>query len=97
MLSPAPAQRFASEGAASTARADEKLGTGHGASEWSAITLVDFVRATHTPQAITSIEYDTFDHLVANGVIPAYTGHHPRAFPGEPRLSYVPDPPPYPR
>jgi hypothetical protein len=98
MMSPAPAGRFASGEAAgaSTARADEKLGTGHGASEWSVINIVDFVRATNAPQAITSIEYDTWAHLVANGVIPAYAGHHPRAFPGEPRLSYVPDPPPYP-
>src|SRR3569833_162460 len=98
MLSPAPAARFASgeSAGASTARADDKLGTGQGASEWSVINIVDFVRATNAPQAITSIEYDTWVHLVANGVIPAYSGHHPRAFPGEPRLSYVPDPPAYP-
>jgi len=94
MLSPA-APRTASGRLAgsSTARADEKLGTGHGASEWSVISTVDFVRATNAPQAITAIEYDTWDHLVAIGVIPADMGHHPRAFPGEPRLSYVPDPP----
>ena len=99
MQSPAPASRSAAEGTvgAMSARADEKLGTGHGASEWSVINIVDFVRATSAPQAITSIEYDTWDHLVANGVIPSDTGRHPRAFPGEPRLSYVPDPPPYPR
>jgi hypothetical protein len=89
---------MASEGSAGAARAraDEKLGTGHGASEWSVINIVDFVRATNAPQAITSIEYDTWNHLVAKGVIPADTGRHPRAFPAEPRLSYVPDPPSYP-
>jgi hypothetical protein len=99
MRSPAPAaaSRFASgvTAGSSTARADEKLGTGHGASEWSMINTVNFVRATNAPQAVTSIEYDTWDHLAAIGVIPADMGHHPRAFPGEPRLSYVPDPPSY--
>jgi hypothetical protein len=94
---PAPAPRIPSEAAAgaSAARTDEKLGTGHGASEWSVINIVNFVRATKEPKAISTIEYDTWDHLVARGVIPADSGDHPRAFPGEPRLSYVPDPPPY--
>jgi hypothetical protein len=91
----AAAPRSASEGIArpSIAREDEKLGTGHGASEWSVINMVNFVRATIAPQAVSAIEYDTWDHLVANGVIPTDTHRHPRAFPGEPRLSYVPDPP----
>jgi hypothetical protein len=100
MLSPAPAAapRIASQAAASAsaARTDEKLGTGHGVSEWSVINTVNFVRATNEPEAISTIEYDTWDHLVARGVIPADSGHNPRAFPGEPRLSYVPDPSPYP-
>ena len=78
---------------ASKALVDEKLGTAHGASEWSVINTVDFVRATREPQAISLIEYDTWDHLVAKGVIPGNSRHHPQAFPGEPRLSYVPDPP----
>ncbi|MGZ5927094.1 MAG: hypothetical protein ACXWLJ_10480 [Rhizomicrobium sp.] len=95
MPSPAPAERFASGQAAGAAiaRADEKLGTGHGASEWSVINIVDFVRATRTPQAVTMIEYDSWDHLVAAGVIPGDLHRHPHPFPGEPRLSYVPDPP----
>jgi len=78
---------------ASKVLADEKLGTAHGASEWSVINTVDFVRATREPQSIGLIEYDTWDHLVAKGVIPGNSRHHPQAFPGEPRLSYVPDPP----
>jgi len=78
---------------ASKALEDEKLGTAHGASEWSAINMVNFVRATKEPQAISLIEYDTWDHLVAKGVIPGNSRPHPQAFPGEPRLSYVPDPP----
>ena len=78
---------------ASKALEDEKLGTAHGASEWSVVNTVNFVRATKEPQAISSIEYDTWDHLVAKGVIPGNSRHHPQAFPGDPRLSYVPDPP----
>jgi hypothetical protein len=89
----AAAPRSASGSRPSTVLEDEKLGTAHGASEWSVINTVSFVRATNEPQAITSIEYDTWDHLVAKGVIPGNTRHHPQSFPGEPRLSYVPDPP----
>ena len=77
----------------SMARADEKLGTAHGASEWSAIDMVRFIRATAEPEAISTIEYDTWDHLVAHGVIAFTLPRHPQAFPGEPRLGYVPDPP----
>ena len=93
---PPPAARSAYEGAAhpSKALADEKLGTAHGASEWSVINIVSFVRATNQPQEISLIEYDTWDHLVARGIVPGDAQYHPRAFPGEPRLSYVPDPPP---
>jgi hypothetical protein len=97
-LSPAPvipAQRSVTENLnrPSMTPNDEKLGTAHGASEWSVVDTVNFVRATNAPQAVSSIEYDTWDHLVAAGVIPTDTHRHPQAFPGEPRLSYVPDPP----
>ena len=77
----------------SKALEDEKLGTAHGAREWSVINTVSFVRATKEPEAISSIEYDTWNHLVAKGVIPSNSRHRPQPFPGEPRLSYVPDPP----
>jgi len=92
LAAPPPPSRMASQDRA--AHTDEKLGTAHGASEWSHIELVDFVRATATPQAVTTIEYDSWDHLVAAGVIPGDIARHPHAFPGEARLSYVPDPPP---
>ncbi len=94
----APAMRAPKEESMGSSRfskalQDEKLGTAHGAREWSVINTVSFVRATQEPQAITSIEYDTWDHLVAKGVIPGTSRHRPQAFPAEPRLSYVPDPP----
>ena len=92
---PPPAARSASDALSRSfaERTDEKLGTAHGASEWSVIHSVNFIRATSTPQAVSLIEYDTWDHLVARGVIPSPVHPHPQAFPGEPRLSFVPDPP----
>ena len=73
-------------------RRSEKLGTAHGAREWSAVTTVPFERATSYPQQIRRIEYDAYDNLVAAGVIPRPRGpgRPPRPFPGE---GYVPDPP----
>jgi hypothetical protein len=73
---------------------DEKLGTAHGAREWSVTYNVTFVRATLNPQAVRQIEYDTFDHLVASGVIPWNLDHRPQPFPAKPGGNgYVPDPP----
>lgn len=73
---------------------DEKLGTAHGAREWSVVRSVPFVRATSYPQKVQQIEYDTFDHLVASGVIPRYLGYRPRPFPADSEAPrYVPDPP----
>jgi hypothetical protein len=75
---------------------DEKLGTAHGAREWSLTTHVSFVRATPYPQLVRQIEYDTYANLVAGGVVPRdrRDEHRPRAFPSQPRGGgYVPDPP----
>jgi hypothetical protein len=73
---------------------DEKLGTAHGARESSVVHSVTFVRATSYPQKVQQIEYDTFDHLVASGVIPRNVSYRPRPFPAEPEVPrYVPDPP----
>lgn len=76
---------------------DEKLGTAHGAREWSVVGVTTFVRATRYPQNIQEIEYDTYDNLVAGGVIPPspYAEHRPRPFPASPG-GFVPDPPPEP-
>jgi hypothetical protein len=77
-------------------RQDEKLGTAHGAREWSVVNMVSFERATPYPQSVRQIEYDTFDNLVASGVIrlSSNTGHRPRPFPSNPdEAGFVPDPP----
>jgi hypothetical protein len=75
---------------------DDKLGTAHGAREWSVVNLTTFVRATPYPQSVRQIEYDTYANLVACGVIPAprREDHPPRPFPLNPDgEGYVPDPP----
>lgn len=89
----APAAPSARRSAAPESAQGERLGTGHGQREWSAVSTVAFERATAYPQFTSQIEYDSYDNLVACGVIPrgrpAPSG--PRPFPTEP--GYVPDPP----
>jgi len=81
----------------------EKLGTAHGALEESIETHEPFERETSYPQFTRQIEYDSYDNLVAAGVIPRgfFSGqppqHRPQAFPAQPDgAGYVPDPPPGP-
>jgi hypothetical protein len=76
-------------------RDEERLGTGHGAREWSETRIVPFERATSYPQFTLQVQYDTYDHLVAAGVIPSwrYGEPRPRPFPSSPDGGFVPDPP----
>jgi hypothetical protein len=94
---PAPSAAAPAQSAIVTAeRRQEKLGTAHGAREWSAVTEAPFERATDYPQFVSQIEYDSYDNLVASGVIqPAWNGQHrPRPFPSHPPgEGFVPDPP----
>jgi hypothetical protein len=57
------------------------------------VGTVAFERATSYPQFTSQIEYDSYDNLVARGVIPRGqpAPSRPRPFPTEP--GYVPDPP----
>jgi hypothetical protein len=91
----APSARAAPS--AEAAARSEKLGTGHGAREWSAVTTVGFERATSYPQLVRRIEYDSYENLVASGVIPRprpAPPRPPRPFPLSPDGGgYVPDPP----
>jgi hypothetical protein len=93
-IAPSPAEPpAAASRAAPQRRAEEKLGTAHGAREWSVVTNVPFERASAYPQLVRRIEYDSYDRLVASGVIrrpPPDVGRPPRPFPG---AGYVPDPP----
>lgn len=76
-------------------KAAERLGTGHGQREYSVSRETQFQRSTQEPYAITEISYDSFENLVASGVIPAPRQLNPiaspRSFPASP--DFVPDPP----
>ena len=95
---PAQPQAGALEDRASSpgeaARAPQKsttLGTGHGRSEASQATYANFERASASPAEVITIHYDTYDNLLAQGVIvppPVYTRPAPLPFPGQ----FVPDP-----
>jgi hypothetical protein len=72
-----------------------KLGTGHGARETSVVSSTQFDRLSNTPNEVIRIRYDSWDNLVAMGVIqprrpPAPT---PNAFPESAVSQFVPDPP----
>jgi hypothetical protein len=81
-------------GYAENSRRDEKLGTAHGAREWSETQVASFERATSYPMFTTQIEYNTYDNLVASGVIPSwrYGERQPRPFPSDVDGQFVPDP-----
>jgi hypothetical protein len=77
------------------ARQVEKLGTGHGQREHSHVNYTTFTRATTSPAEVVTIHYDSRENLMAMGVIPPPRHpypHHPRPFPAEPQLGFVPDP-----
>ena len=72
-----------------------KLGTGHGEREYSHVGHTDFKRLQSEPNEIVRIRYDSYDHLVAMGVIkrPRLASPAVDPFPGSPTQKYVPDPP----
>jgi hypothetical protein len=79
LSSPAPAQ---------------KLGTGHGARESSYVQDTTFDRLSSTPNELIKIRYDSYENLVAMGVVPSRpVWQHPNPFPDSALQSYVPDPP----
>ena len=72
-----------------------KLGTGHGARETSVVGETQFERLSNTPNEVIRIRYDSWDNLVAMGIIqprrpPAPT---PNAFPESAVSQFVADPP----
>ena len=74
--------------------ADAKLGTGHGAREWSQARQVAFQRDSHHPVEVHALRYDSERNLVALGVIPPPWRHprHPRPQPDPFPVGFVPDP-----
>ena len=86
-----------SAGNSSIAKSMEKLGTGHGEREYSYVEATAFTRASNQPDEIIRIRYDSYERLVAMGVIQRPHGYPraPDAFPDAPFARYVPDPPQY--
>jgi len=79
----------------SPAPAAPKLGTGHGAREYSYVTYTAFERMQDQPNEIVSIHYDRLENLVAMGIVKAPHRASPvvNPFPDSPGHQYVPDPP----
>jgi hypothetical protein len=72
----------------------QKLGTGHGAREASYVQTTRFDRLSSTPNEVVKIRYDSYENLLAMGVVrsrpaPPLT---PNPFPDS-WHGYVPDPP----
>ncbi len=71
-----------------------KLGTGHGARETSYVQDTTFDRLSSTPNELIKIRYDSYENLVAMGVVPARPEwQRLNPFPDSPIQRYVPDPP----
>ena len=82
---------FDADSIARAPRQAARLGTGHGRSEASQVTYTSFERASTAPAEIITIHYDTYENLLAQGVIyqpPVYARPTPVPFPGQ----FVPDP-----
>jgi hypothetical protein len=76
-------------GATAPQRQLDKLGTGHGEREPSAVAFTGFRRASTQPDEVLTIYYDRYENLVARGIIPAAFSH-PQPFPAA--VGFVPDP-----
>jgi hypothetical protein len=72
-----------------------KLGTGHGEREYSYVNHTQFLRMQDHPNEVIRIRYDSFENLLALGIVkrprPAAPWANP--FPASPDQQYVPDPP----
>jgi hypothetical protein len=72
----------------------QKLGTGHGAREASYVQNTTFDRLSTTPNELIKIRYDSYENLVAMGIVPTHPAWQtPNPFPDSSKQSYVPDPP----
>jgi hypothetical protein len=91
----APAAAASQSGLAARAAAPaERLGTGHGEREYSYVVDTEFHRMQPQPNEVIRIRYDSFENLVAMGIIrmPRPAPRAPDPFPGSPERHFVPDP-----
>jgi hypothetical protein len=76
--------------------AGTRLGTAHGQREWSVSQRTHFERASPSPEQVVQLNYDSYERLVAAGIIPSaatpYASARPRPFPSN-QPGFVPDPP----
>ena len=86
----APSEKQAESRVGALAKSEERLGTGHGAREYSHVDNTTFERATRFPAEQLSIWYDSYRNLVAQGIIERPIARRdPQPFPN----GFVPDPP----
>ncbi|HEX4618610.1 MAG TPA: hypothetical protein VH135_02710 [Steroidobacteraceae bacterium] len=73
----------------------QRLGTGHGQREYSYAVDTEFHRMQAQPNEVIRVRYDSFENLVAVGIIrqPHPTPRAPDPFPGSEPRHFVPDPP----
>jgi hypothetical protein len=74
---------------------EARLGTGHGEREYSYVVDTEFHRMQSQPNEVIRIRYDSFENLVAMGIIrkPRPSLGVPDPFPGSEQRRFVPDPP----
>jgi len=74
---------------------EPRLGTGHGEREYSYAVDTEFHRMQAQPDEVIHIRYDSFENLVAMGIIRQQrpTPRTPDPFPGSEQRRFVPDPP----
>jgi len=77
------------------AQPDTRLGTGHGEREYSYVVDTEFRRMQREPNEVIRIRYDSFENLVAMGIVRPGDGAAsvPNPFPRSHEQRYVPDPP----
>jgi hypothetical protein len=95
LTSPSPAPKSEEVQPYTNSVPAEKLGTGHGAREASYVQNTQFDRLSSTPNEVIKIRYDSFENLVAMGVVPSRPAWRagPNPFPDSTSPKYVPDPP----
>ena len=97
--SPAPAPEAQANGAAAPAErapaSAARLGTGHGEREYSYVADTEFRRLQSQPNELIRIRYDSYQNLIAMGIIrrPYAASRAPDPFPGSRDRGFVPDPP----
>jgi hypothetical protein len=73
---------------------DDRLGTGHGRIEASQTRYVGFERASSEPAETIVIYYDSYQNLLARGIVPPVPYQYPPRRPApNPFPGFVADPP----